>query len=450
MNNCAVVVLAAGKGTRIRSDKPKVLHSVAGRTMIQHVLTNLEAIEPQRQIVVVAPDMDDVVQAVRPASVAVQTEALGTGHAVLAARSALSGFTGDVFILFGDTPLLKRETLETMLAARQSEAKPTVVLLGFCPEDPAQYGRIVLDRDNSVRAIIEYCDASDEDRAIRLCNSGAMVVDGSALFSLLESIGNNNAKGEYFLTDIVAVARNQGYRCSVVEASDATEVMGVNSRNDLAAAEMVMQSRLRIRAMEGGATLIGPETIWLSADTRIGRDVTIGPSVVIGPGTSIGDRVVIRAFSHVEGTEISPGAVVGPFARLRPGTKIMENVRVGNFVEIKEALVGEGARVSHLSYIGDAQVGVRANIGAGTITCNYDGFTKSRTNIGEGAFIGSNSALVAPVTIGDGAIVGAGSVITRDVNPDTLALTRSRQRGLEGGAQRFRRKREAVTNKDGG
>ena len=450
MNDCAVIVLAAGKGTRIRSDKPKVLHTVAGRTMIRHVLTVSDAIRPQRQVVVVAPDMNEVVQAVRPVAVAVQHEALGTGHAVLAARSALAGFAGDVLILFGDTPLLRRETLEKMLVAKRSSSKPIIALLGFRPEDPAQYGRIALDSDNSVRAIIEYCDASDEDRAIGLCNAGAMVVDGSALFSLLEHIDNSNAKGEYFLTDIVAVARALGHRCAVVEAVDATEVMGVNSRTDLAAAEMVMQSRLRNRAMEGGATLVGPDTVWLSADTRIGQDVTIGPSVVIGPGTRIGDRVEVRAFTHIEGAEIAPGAIVGPFARLRPGTRIMQDVRVGNFVEIKESLVGEGARVSHLSYVGDAQVGTGANIGAGTVTCNYDGFTKSRTDIGDDAFIGSNSALVAPVRIGEGAIVGAGSVITRDVDTDALAVTRSRQRNLENRGQIFRQNRGAKKDGDGG
>lgn len=437
--NCAAVVLAAGKGTRMKSDLPKVLHRVAGRPMILHLLDTLDDAEVTRRVVVVAPGMDGVAAAVAPAPVAIQAEALGTGHAALAARDALHGFAGDILVLFGDTPLLEPETVRRMLAARRRGS--ALVALGFRPADPAEYGRLVVAGDGGLQSIVEYRDASEDQRAIGLCNAGIMAVDGAVLFSLLEAVRNDNAKAEYYLTDIVAIARARGLPCSVVEASDPLEVMGVNSRADLAAAEAAMQARLRARALAGGATLIDPGSVWFAADTLTGRDVTIGPCVVFGPGVTIGDSAEIRAFSHIEGATIEAGAVVGPFARLRPGAEIGRGARIGNFVEIKEALVGDGARIGHLSYVGDARVGDRANIGAGTITCNYDGFSKHRTDIGAGAFIGSNAALVAPVTVGDGAVVGAGSVVTSAVGRDALAVARGRQRNLEGWARSFRKRK---------
>ena len=437
--NCAAIVLAAGKGTRMKSDLPKVLHRVAGRPMILHLLDALDDAAVTRRVVVVAPGMDEVAAAVAPTPVSIQAEALGTGHAALAAQDALDGFMGDLLVLFGDTPLLRPETIRRMTEARR--AGSALVALGFRPADPAEYGRLVVAGDGGLQSIVEYRDASEEQRAIGLCNAGIMAVDGAVLFSLLEAVGNDNAKAEYYLTGIVAVARARGLPCSVVEASDPLEVMGVNGRADLAVAEAAMQARLRAGALAGGATLIDPETVWFAADTRIGRDVTIGPCVAFGPGVTIGDSAEIRAFSHIEGAKIEAGAVVGPFARLRPGAKIGRGARIGNFVEIKEALVGEDARIGHLSYVGDARVGERANIGAGTITCNYDGFSKHRTDIGAGAFIGSNAALVAPVTVGDGAVVGAGSVVTVAVGRDALAVARGRQRNLEGWARAFRKRK---------
>lgn len=437
--NCAAIVLAAGKGTRMKSDLPKVLHRVAGRPMILHLLDALDDAEVTRRVVVVAPEMDGVATAVAPSPVAIQAEALGTGHAALAARDSLGDFEGDILVLFGDTPLLGPETVRRMLEARR--AGSVLVALGFRPADPAEYGRLMVAGDGGLQSIVEYRDASEEQRAIDLCNAGIMAVDGAVLFSLLEAVGNDNAKAEYYLTDIVAIARARGLPCSVVEVPDPLEVMGVNGRADLAAAEAAMQARLRAGALAGGATLIDPETVWFSADTRIGRDVTIGPCVVFGPGVTIGDSAEIRAFSHIEGAKIEAGAVVGPFARLRPGAEIGRGARIGNFVEIKQALVGKDARIGHLSYVGDARVGERANIGAGTITCNYDGFSKHRTDIGAGAFIGSNAALVAPVTVGDGAVVGAGSVVTVAVGRDALAVARGRQRNLEGWARSFRERK---------
>lgn len=442
----AAVVLAAGKGTRMKSDLPKVLHPVAGRPMIRHVLAMLDDVAPDRTVVVVAPGMDSVVSAVAPARVAVQQDQQGTAHAVLAARSAFEGFSGDVVIVNGDTPLLTAETVETMLRARRGRQPPAVVALGFRPRDPAEYGRLRIGEDGGLDAIVEYRDASPEEKAGTLCNAGVMVVDGGVLFGLLDTVGTRNAKGEYYLTDIVAIARSRGLRCAVVETPDATEAMGVDSRAGLARAEEVMQDRLRRRAMEAGVTLTAPETVWLAADTEIGRDVTIGPNVVIGPGTRISDGAAIRAFSHIEGADLGPGTVVGPFARLRPGTRLRRGARVGNFVEVKAAVLGENVRVGHLSYVGDAEIGDGANIGAGTITCNYDGISKHFTRIGAGAFIGSNSALVAPVTVGDDAIVGAGSVVTSEVGRGAISIARGRQRNLDGQADAFRRRRKAESD----
>ena len=427
----------------MKSDLPKVLHRVANRPMISHLLDALSAISSERTVVVVAPGMTELVEAVAPADTAVQTEALGTGHAVLAARDRMADFTGDVLVLFGDTPLLTAETMQDMLMARRAAENPAVVVLGFRPDDPAEYGRLVTAADGGLEAIVEFKDASDAQREIGLCNAGIMAIDGNHLFSLLDAVGNDNANGEYYLTDIVELARDRGLRCAVVEAADPVEVMGVNSRAQLAEAEAAMQARLRHRAMAGGVTMTDPETVWLSADTKIGRDVIIGPNVVFGTGVTIADNVEIRAFCHIDQAEVASGAVIGPFARLRPGAKLERDVHVGNFVEIKQALVEEGAKVNHLTYIGDARIGPRANIGAGTITCNYDGFFKDLTDIGADAFIGSNTSLVAPVRIGDGATVGAGSVITSDVEPDALAVARGRQKSISGWASAFRKRRKA-------
>lgn len=440
---CAAIVLAAGMGTRMKSDLPKVLHRVANKPMVSHLLDALSAISSERTVVVVAPGMSQLVEAVAPAETAVQTEALGTGHAVLAAREQMEDFTGDVLVLFGDTPLLTAQTMQDMLTARRAAENPGVVVLGFRPDDPAEYGRLVTAEDGGLEAIVEFKDASDAQREIGLCNAGIMAIDGNHLFALLDAVGNDNANGEYYLTDIVALARERGLRCAVVEAADPVEVMGVNSRAQLAEAEAAMQARLRDRAMAGGVTMTDPETVWLSADTKIGRDVIIGPNVFFGTGVTIADNVEIKAFCHIDGAEVATGVSIGPFARLRPGANLERDVHVGNFVEIKQALVEEGAKVNHLSYIGDARIGPRANVGAGTITCNYDGFFKELTDIGADAFIGSNSALVAPVKIGDGATVGAGSVITSNVEADALAVARGRQKSIGGWAKAFRTKRKA-------
>ena len=440
---CAAIVLAAGMGTRMKSDLPKVLHRVANRPMISHLLDALSVISSERTVVVVAPGMTQLVDAVAPADAAVQTEALGTGHAVLAARDQMQDFTGDVLVLFGDTPLLTAQTMQDMLTARRAAENPAVVVLGFRPDDPAEYGRLVTAADGGLEAIVEFKDASDAQREIGLCNAGIMAIDGNHLFALLDAVGNDNANGEYYLTDIVELARDRGLRCAVVEAADPVEVMGVNSRAQLAEAEAAMQARLRDRAMAGGVTMTDPETVWLSADTKIGRDVIIGPNVFFGTGVTIADNVEIRAFCHIDGAEVASGVSIGPFARLRPGAKLERNVHVGNFVEIKQALVEEGAKVNHLSYVGDARIGPRANVGAGTITCNYDGFFKELTDIGADAFIGSNTALVAPVKVGDGATVGAGSVITSDVEADALAVARGRQKSIAGWASAFRKRRKA-------
>jgi bifunctional UDP-N-acetylglucosamine pyrophosphorylase/glucosamine-1-phosphate N-acetyltransferase len=439
----AAVVLAAGKGTRMKSARPKVLHSVANRPMILHILDRLKEVDVDRTIVVVGAEQTDVAEAVAPALTAVQSPPRGTGDAVLAARTHIDGFDGDVLILCGDTPLLTAATLSRLLDRRRAKDAPAVVLLGFRPADTAEYGRLVVGRDGSLDAIVEHMDATAAQRAIPLCNSGVMAVDGRHLCSLLDAVGNDNDKGEYYLTDIVAIARKRGLACAVVEGEDPDEIMGVNSRIDLAAAEAAMQRRLRAKAMAEGATLADPETVYFSADTRLGQDVTVGPHVVFGPGVSVGNNVEIVAFCHLTGVEIAEKAIVGPFARIRPGTRIGPEVRIGNFVEVKGSVLEKGAKANHLSYVGDTHVGAGANIGAGTITCNYDGFFKSKTEIGAGAFIGSNTALVAPVKVGDGAIVGAGSVITIDVKPNALAVERNQQVEREGWATQFRARKKA-------
>jgi bifunctional UDP-N-acetylglucosamine pyrophosphorylase/glucosamine-1-phosphate N-acetyltransferase len=440
----AVIVLAAGKGTRMRSAVPKVLHKVAGRSMVGHVIAAAEALEASKVVVVVAPGMDDVAAAVKPHSVAIQNSQHGTADAVKAARGVLENFAGDVLILYGDCPLIQAETLARMRSERRDEA---VTVLGMRVPAPTPYGRLVLGADGTLERIVEALDADEAERQIDLCNTGIMLIDGSRLFSLLDSIGNDNAKGEYYLTDIVEAARATGSACRVVEAAE-EEALGVNSRGELSVAEAKMQARLRRTAMENGATLIDPASTFLSFDTVLGRDVTIEPNVVFGPGVRIGDNVEIRAFSHIEKAVVENGAIIGPYARLRPGASIGEGAHIGNFVEIKNARIDKGAKANHLSYIGDADIGAGANIGAGTITCNYDGFAKHRTRIGAGAFIGSDTTLVAPVTIGAGAFTGAGSTVTENVPDDALAIARGRQAVKPGWAAEFRAKQRAAKAKE--
>ena len=450
MSGLACVVLAAGKGTRMRSALPKVLHPLAGRPMVEHVLANIRTLAPERTVLVIGPELGAAASGLEGGDGGVacvmQHEPLGTAHAVAQARPLLENFGGDVIVVYADTPLVRAETLERLVRARR-EGEAAAAVLGFRPADPAEYGRLILGPDGTLARIVEHAEASADERAVTLCNAGMMAVDGQKLFPLLDAIGNDNGKGEYYLTDLPAVVAAEGGVCAVAEAP-AEEVMGINDRAQLAAAERVVQDRLRLAAMEGGATLIDPATVWLSADARLGCDVTIGPNVAIGPGVVVEDGAEIKPFSHLEGVRVRKGAVIGPFARLRPGSDIGEGARVGNFVEVKNSTVERGAKINHLSYVGDAGVGAGANIGAGTITCNYDGYRKSRTEIGDGAFIGSNTALVAPVTIGPGAVVGAGSVITEDVDADAIAVARGEQRQREGAAARRRSRRRLGGTKD--
>jgi bifunctional UDP-N-acetylglucosamine pyrophosphorylase / glucosamine-1-phosphate N-acetyltransferase len=441
----AVVILAAGQGTRMRSDTHKVLHPIASRPLLLHLLDRVDALGADKRVVVVGKGREQVEGAIqgRDVAVALQAEQKGTGHAVQQAADALAGYDGPVLILYGDTPFVEAETLRRMLDRLNGDDGPGVVVLASCPADPLKYGRIILGEGDRIAKMVEYKDASEEERAVRLCNSGMMAVRGKDLFRWLDQIGNDNAAGEYYLPDIVNIAAAEGREAVVIEG-DPYETAGVNSRAELAHLELEWQRRRREQVLHEGATLIDPESVWFAYDTKLGRDVTVEPHVVFGPGVEIADGATIHAFSHIEGAIIGTKASIGPFARIRPGTRLAERTKVGNFVELKKAEVGTGAKVNHLSYVGDAQIGEAANIGAGTITCNYDGFGKYRTVIGAGAFIGSNTALVAPVTVGDGAIVGAGSVITRDVEPDSLAVERSEQKGIAGWARRFR---ERVTRK---
>ena len=436
----AAVILAAGKGTRMKSPLPKVLHTLAGRSMIGHVLEALAPLYPERQVVVLSPGQDAVADLVAPRPVVVQDPPLGTGHAVLVTRRALKGYEGDVLILYADTPLITAATLRRLCAARREPIEAGLAVLTFRPEDPAEYGRVILEQDGGVAGVIEYRDADPATRAITLCNAGTMVVASRHLWPLLERVGNANAKGEYYLTDVVALARRADLRVVAVEAAP-EEVIGVNSQAELAAAEAVLQARLRRKWLAAGVAMTAPDTVWLSADTRLAPGVTIEPNVVFGPGVTVEEGASIQAFSHIVGASIGRGATVGPFARLRPGAELCEKARIGNFVEVKNATLGPDAKANHLTYLGDATIGAGANVGAGTITCNYDGFDKATTEIGEGAFIGSNTALVAPVRIGARAIVAAGSVITRDVEPDALAVARARQEERPGWAKAFRERK---------
>lgn len=438
----AVIVLAAGKGTRMNSEVPKVLHAIAGLPMVGHVLASANRLKPEAAIVVVGPGMDVVTDAVAPHPTVVQESQSGTGDAVKVGISALTDVTdGTVLVLFGADPLIRTETLAEMVDAR--EAGAAVVVLGFQAADPSGYGRLIVDDTGALQAIVEDKEATPAQREIDLCNAGAMALDASLLRGLLARIENNNAKGEYYLTDVVGLAREGGLACSVTVA-DETQLMGVDSRADLAQAEAHWQARRREEMMDAGVTLLDPGSVYFAYDTALGRDVVIGPNVVFGPGVEVAEGVEIKAFSHIEGARIARGATIGPFARLRPGTDIGADVHIGNFVELKNTTMSSGAKANHLAYVGDSEVGAKANIGAGTITCNYDGFEKHRTVIGEGAFIGSNAALVAPVRIGDGAIVGAGSTVSRDVPDDALSVERSKQIDLAGRARTFREERAAA------
>jgi len=422
----ALILLAAGKGTRMQSELPKVLHTIAHAPLLEHAMASGAALSPARTVVVAGHGADLVSAAAtafdEEAHVVVQSEQLGTAHAVGQARKALQGFDGTAIVLYGDTPFVRTETLEEMCAALTHN---DVVVLGFEAADPARYGRLIM-QGNTLDRIVEFKDATDEQRAITLCNSGVIACNSNLLFDLIDAVGNDNASEEYYLTDIVAIARERGLKATAVTCDEA-ETMGVNSRADLAAADAAFQSRARAAMLEDGITLMAPETVYFARDTYIGRDTVIEPNVVFGPGVTIESGATIRAFSHLEGCHVARGGIIGPYARLRPGAELSEDVRIGNFVEVKNAQIAEGAKVNHLSYIGDATIGAKANIGAGTITCNYDGVMKHHTHIGARAFIGSNTMLVAPVHIGDGAMTGSGSVITSDVEADALALARAPQ-----------------------
>ena len=434
--NTALVILAAGKGTRMNSDIPKVLHPIAQAPMLAHAMRAGAVLAPEHTVIVAGHGSDAVARAARDADetarIVAQDQQLGTAHAVDQARTALAGFDGDIVVLYGDTPFIRPATLERMIAAR---AHHDVVILGFDAADPGRYGRLVMDGSDLTR-IVEFRDASEAERAITLCNSGLVACNAGILFDLIAGVGNDNAAGEYYLTDIVALARARGLSTTAVTC-DESETLGINSRRELATAEAVFQTRARDELLAGGVTLMAPETVYLAFDTVIGRDAVIEPNVVFGPGVTVETGATIRAFSHLAGCHVSRDAVVGPFARLRPGTELAENARVGNFVEIKNARIGEGAKVNHLSYVGDAGIGAGANIGAGTITCNYDGVMKHRTEIGAGAFIGSNTMLVAPVSVGDGAMTATGSVITRDVPDEALAVARAKQENKPGRARKL-------------
>ena len=439
MTELAIIVLAAGKGTRMKSGLPKVLHRAAGRSLLSHVLHAARDLSPASAVVVAGPEMDSVgaeARSVFPdAGIAIQPERLGTGHAVAMAKPALQGFAGTILILYGDVPLIRGETLR-QLTACVSPASPLAVL-GFEAADPLGYGRLIRNPQGAVTAIREELDATPKERRINLCNSGIIAVSAEVLWGLLPKLGNTNAKGEFYLTDLVELAAGQGLACGLATCPEA-EVSGVNDRIQLAAVEATLQDDYRRKHMLNGATLVCPETVFFSADTVIGQDVTIEPHVFFGPAVTVDDGAEILAFSHFDHATIGKGARVGPFSRLRPGAQIGEQAHIGNFVEVKKSVIGKGAKANHLTYIGDSKVGAKTNIGAGTITCNYDGYDKYPTEIGENAFIGTNTSFVAPVKVGDGATTAAGTVVTRDVPGDALAISRPELSIREGWSARFR------------
>jgi bifunctional UDP-N-acetylglucosamine pyrophosphorylase/glucosamine-1-phosphate N-acetyltransferase len=445
--SCLAIVLAAGEGTRMRSSRPKVLHQVAGQSLLAHVLDAVRAAGGTETAVVVGPGADAVADEARrrlPASeIFVQTERRGTAHAVLAAKDALARTADDVLVIFADTPLIRPQTLARMREALAAGA--AIVVLGFRPADPTGYGRLIVENGELV-GIREELDATPEQRTIAFCNGGLMAFAGKSALAILSRIGNDNRKGEYYLTDAIAIARAQGLKTVAIETEE-DDVRGINTKEQLAETEAALQRRLRQAALDAGVTLVAPDTVFLAADTKFGRDVTVEPYVVFGPGVTVEDNAVIRSFSHLDHAYVGKGALVGPYARLRPGARLGENVHIGNFVEIKEAVIEDGAKANHLAYIGDARLGAGANFGAGAIVCNYDGVNKHRTDIGTGAFIGSNAALVAPVSVGDGAYVATGSVVTQDVPANALAIARSRQVVKEGRAARLREMYRAIKKK---
>jgi bifunctional UDP-N-acetylglucosamine pyrophosphorylase/glucosamine-1-phosphate N-acetyltransferase len=440
---CLAIVLASGEGKRMRSATPKALHELAGRSLLAHVLSAVRAAGAERVAVVVAPGHDAVVRTAKDIApdidIFVQPRALGTAHAVLCAKSAIADGYDDILVAFADTPLVRPETF-ARLRAGLAAARRAVATLGFFASDPRGYGRLIQEGETLV-AIREDRDLRGGESEIFFCNAGLMAIAGATALPLLESIGRDNAQGEYYLTDIVAAARRQGFNAVAIDAPE-DEVLGINDRQQLATAEAVLQERLKAAAMQAGVTFVDPARVTLSHDTQFGRDVLVEPDVFFGPGVKVGDGVTIRAFSHLVGAEIGPRSLIGPFARLRPGASLAEDVHVGNFVEVKASTLGPGVKANHLAYIGDATIGAKTNIGAGVITCNYDGFAKFRTEVGDGVFVGVNSALVAPVKVGDGAYIGTGSVITDDVAPDALALARSRQIEKPSWAKDFRAKHQ--------
>jgi bifunctional UDP-N-acetylglucosamine pyrophosphorylase/glucosamine-1-phosphate N-acetyltransferase len=443
----AGIILAAGEGKRMKSARPKVMHTVAGRPVLGHVIAAMREAGIGKIVVIASANAAEVGEyaSAMGAETVVQDRQLGTGHAAGCAASLLAGFPGMVLVNNGDMPLVTGETLKAAFAAAEETG---LAIVAFRPQDAGGYGRVLLGSDGYLDRIVETKDATPDEQAITLCNAGSVVADAQHFFRWTAKLENSNVQGEYYLTDVPMIARNDGVRCSVVEA-DATEVMGMNTRAQLADAEIQMQRRLRQRALENGVGMTAPETIFLSFDTILEPDAQVGPFVVFGPAVSVRSGAEIRAFSHLEGCTVERGAIVGPYARLRPGAWIGEDAHIGNFVEVKNSTVERGAKANHLAYLGDAVVGPRANVGAGTITCNYNGFEKSRTEIGAGAFIGSNSALVAPVNVGDGAYVGAGSVITKDIAADALGVTRAEQKELAGWAAKFRARKRTEKSKRG-
>ncbi len=433
----AAIILAAGKGTRMKSSRHKVLHEVAGRPMIEHLLASVETLGPQKLVTIVGESREQLEERLEGrVDFAVQEPQLGTGHAVQQAQEALEGFEGDVLVLYGDVPFVKAGTMQAMIDRLRAVDSPAAVVLGFEPDDPLRYGRVIAQQGRILK-MVEYKDATEDERGCTLCNSGLLAARSEDLFALLDRVRNENAQGEYYLPDIVNIAIADGHNCAVVSCDNADEVAGINSRAELAAAEAQWQALRREEVMEEGVTLRAPDTVFFSYDTQLAADVVVEPNVVFGPDVSVASGATIRAFSHLEGATVGEGVEVGPYARLRPGAVLEKGSKVGNFVEIKKATLGEGAKANHLTYLGDATVGAGANIGAGTITCNYDGYFKHETTIGPRAFIGSNSALIAPVSIGADAIVAAGSAVTRDVADGELRMVRADQLVKPGWADRF-------------
>nr|WP_137677901.1 bifunctional UDP-N-acetylglucosamine diphosphorylase/glucosamine-1-phosphate N-acetyltransferase GlmU [Parerythrobacter lutipelagi] len=452
MNQFAAVILAAGKGTRMKSDLHKVLHPIAGRAMIDHLMASVDQLQPAEKVVVVGAGREQIESAMADrARTCLQEPQLGTGHAVQQAQAQLAGFDGDVLVMYGDVPFVRAATMQAMLDRLNEGDGPAAVVLAFEPEDALSYGRVIADGAGRISKMVEFKDADAAERACGLCNSGLMAAKAADLWALLDRVGNDNAQGEYYLPDIVNIAISDGRVCAAVTTDDPNEVSGINSRGELANAEAQWQQEQREHWMAQGVTLRAPESVFFSYDTRLANDVTVEPNVVFGPGVTVAQGATIRAFSHLEGATIGEACSVGPYARLRPGAVMEKGSKVGNFVEMKKAVLGEGAKASHLTYLGDAIVGKDANIGAGTITCNYDGYFKYQTEIGDRAFIGSNSSLIAPVKIGKDAIVAAGSAVSRDVGDGELRMVRAEQLVKQGWADRFHdtmKKKKAAAKKD--